>query len=352
MPAVSALAIAALVLLTQCGGPVEPPRSDGYSEFESVWQYLKAYSIYQDSSIYAGRIPDNPFSFSSIDAMMKAVGDTLYGDSYTRILSNASSATTQQYAAGTGPDVAAAAVNTVVALDTLTDSTVRISISSFEYGITYNEFVSVLPGVRTFPKVIIDLREDGGGDIEDAQLIVNAFLPAGTPYLWTRKRVYEVSSHTARTEGWVPWKTADVARPELTGKKIAVLMDHGSASASEIVIAALKDCRGATLVGVKSYGKGIGQIKLNRRDRPMLQITFLQMRRYIKNSSGTVVFDSSACEYHRQGITPDVPVTGTYEQQLLAAVRVHEPSAPRLRRLRKQAAVQTPVAGYRIIDAE
>jgi carboxyl-terminal processing protease len=241
-----------------------------------------------------------------------------------------------------------------VNIDTLTNSTVRISISSFEYGITYNEFISVLPGARTFPFVVIDLRGDGGGDIDDAMQIVNAFLPAGTSYLMARERAYDAGAHTARTINWRPWVTEDVARPELNGKKITVLMNSGSASASEILIAALKDCRGATLVGNRSYGKGIGQIKISRRGRQTIQITFLQMRRYIRNSSGVVVFDSSASEYHEKGIPPDVIATGTDAQQLLAAVRVNEPSISQLLRLRKTAVATTPtpVAGYRIVYEE
>ena len=118
-------------------------------------------------------------------------------------------------------------------------------------------------------------------------------------------------------------------------------MDGNSASASEILIAALKDCLGATLVGRRSYGKGIGQIKIFRRDRPGLQITFLQMQGVSKRIG----------EYHHRGIDPDIQTAGseTDAQVLLKAVQVHEPSATRLRSMRKEAVLPTPVAGFRTV---
>ena len=59
-----------------CAGPVNENAPD-YAEFESVWQYLKAYSIYQD------RITDDPFSFPTTEDLLESVADTLKGNNYT-----------------------------------------------------------------------------------------------------------------------------------------------------------------------------------------------------------------------------------------------------------------------------
>ena len=325
--------------MTGCIAPVNTTDSD-YIEYESIWQYLRAYCIYQDSSIYNGRIPDDPFSFRSPEALLKSVGDTLYGEHYTRY--TFTEIPVGDEVVGTARVDYAAGTAAVVTLDTLTDSTVRIVISSFEYGITYSQFLDALRGIKSFPNVVIDLRGNGGGDIDDATQIVNAFIPAGTPYLMARERTFKEETHSAYTLGWHPWKTKDVARQELKDKNVAVLMDGGSASASEILIAALKDCANAPLVGTRSYGKGIGQIKIVRRGRSDLQITFLQMR----GMSDRIGL------YHHRGIEPDVAVTDR-SQQLFEAVKVHEPSVKRLLTLDKRiSAPPTPVAGYRTIYEE
>ncbi|MBN1306722.1 MAG: hypothetical protein JXA18_02305 [Chitinispirillaceae bacterium] len=334
----SGAATSGLLLLVACIGTVDEGDTR-YSEMESVWQYLRVYSIYQDSSLYEGRIPADAFVYSDPVEMMNAVGDTLYGETYTcygtySFLNGWPSLRRQgrmRQSAATLPVLAA--------LDTLTDSTVRMTIISFDDGITYNEFIDLLPGVQPFPIVIVDLCGNGGGNIEEAQLVIDAFVPSGQSYIRAREREYDEEKRTARTLDWHPWKTKDLARLELKDKRITILMDNNSASASEILIAALKDCLGATLVGSRTYGKGIGQIEVRRRDRSGLKITFLQMRG-ISDRIG---------DYHRRGIEPDVPASGTEKEVLLAAVKVHEPSATSLRKLRKRTITPTPVAGYRVV---
>jgi C-terminal processing protease CtpA/Prc len=108
------------------------------------------------------------------------------------------------------------------------------------------------------------------------------------------------------------------------------------------MVAALKDVAGATIVGSRSYGKGIGQIKIVRRDRNALQITYLQLQGISKRIG----------DYHHKGIDPDIFVNGTNEQVLLKAVQVNEPSATSIRKLRKQVNAPSPVAGYRVVYEE
>ncbi len=347
-----------------CAGPVDENAPD-YSEFESVWQYLKVYSIYQD------RVPEDPFVFPTYCSLMHAIADTLYGRNYTIYNDadcNAQNMGNSVSLAGIPPgeDKPVSIGRTVglelrktVFFDSLTDSTACIRIKHFtqgdidydssgklvQYDYTSETFFEILSEVAPFPNVIIDLRANGGGAIDEATNIIDAFLPFGTPYILAREREYQVDTRTARTLEWHAWKTVETARFELRGKKIVILMDGNSASASEIVIAALKDGpTGATLVGTRSYGKGIGQIRLQRRDRPMLQITFLQLKG-ISERTGA---------YHHLGIEPDISAGGLSEEWLLTAVQVHEPGVTRLRTLQKQVSPTTAFvpAGYRTVYEE
>ncbi len=332
------LTYATVLLMTGCIGPIDE-NDILYSELESVWQYLKAYSIYQDSSIYEGRIPSDPFVYEEPAELMRTVCDTLYGEYYT--VYGVISSYRIGNACGTcgdGYQFYSSRLPAVI-LDTLTDSTVRISITSFDYGVTYSSLINILSGVSRFPFIVIDLRGNGGGDIDETKAIVDAFIPSGKGYIMAREREYDYDKRYACTVGWHAWKTKDLARPELSGKRYTVLMDRNSASASEILIAALKDCVNATLVGGRSFGKAIGQIKIYRRDRPGMQITFLQMRG-ISERIG---------DYHHKGIEPDVSVEGSEQEVLLTAVKVHEPSVTRLRRLRKENVSTSPVGAYRVI---
>lgn len=278
----------ALLFVVQCVGPVDTQSPD-LIEFESVWQYLKTYSIYQweDSS----RVPDDPFAYASPELLLQAVGDTLKGidNNYTRY----------EYYSVQRTDFAEAATEqiggTTVFLSKVTDSTVQIEITGFVAGITYNEFLEILPLVMPFSNIIVDLRGNGGGDIVETDSIIEAFLPAGMSYISARERSYNQETRVAQTKEWHFWKTVRSARLELAGKNIVILMNDGSASASEILIAALKDCANATLIGTRTYGKGIGQIELVRRDRRALKITFLQLRG-VSSRIGV---------YHRIGIVPD-----------------------------------------------
>jgi len=345
-------AVLTALLCASCFGPVDNDRGELYSELVSVWQYLRAYSIYQDSSIYEGRIPEDPFVFDSAAALMSAVADTLRGGNYTKwnvVGCVAEAAFLRDNVAA--KRLAFVAESITVSVDTLTDSTARIKIARFsegeyDYGIggrlfrwesTSASFAAALPAVRSFPNIVIDLWNNGGGSINAAQAIVSMFLAANTPYLNAREREYDSTSRTAKTIDWRPWVTKGSPREELLGKKVAIVMNEGSASSSEIVIAALRDCAGATLVGGRSYGKAIGQIKHFRRDRPVLQITYLQMRGLSERTG----------PYMRTGIAPDVVADKSHSEALLAAVRVNEPGITVLGTIAKRVEAVSPVQGYK-----
>lgn len=109
--------------------------------------------------------------------------------------------------------------------------------------------------------VIIDLRDNGGGLLDEAVGIVDLFVDAGV-IVRTRGRegvvLDEARAHRAGTERDLP---------------LVVLINKGSASASEIVAGALQDHGRAVLVGERSYGKGSVQAPFELQDGSMLKIT-------------------------------------------------------------------------------
>jgi len=94
--------------------------------------------------------------------------------------------------------------------------------------------------------IVFDLRGNGGGLVSQAQLIASMFLADG-PIVTTKGRA--VQTRTLNANG-----------PQVAGSlPTVVLVDGGTASASEIVAGALQDRKRATIVGVKTFGKGVFQ---------------------------------------------------------------------------------------------
>jgi carboxyl-terminal processing protease len=94
--------------------------------------------------------------------------------------------------------------------------------------------------------LVFDLRADGGGLVSEARLVASIFVPAGT-IVTTRGRTQPTVVLTA-AGGAIPAKVP-----------VVVLVDHNTASASEIVTAALQDHHRAVVVGTHTYGKGVFQ---------------------------------------------------------------------------------------------
>jgi carboxyl-terminal processing protease len=139
-------------------------------------------------------------------------------------------------------------------------------------------------GARGF---VFDLRRNGGGLVSEAQLIASAFLEHG-PIVTTRGRAVATQTLDALGDAVVP------------RAPLAVLVDHDTASASEIVTGALQDRHRATVVGTHTFGKGVFQQILDLSNGGALDITagqyFLPSGR---NLGGRGVHTGA-------GITPDV----------------------------------------------
>jgi carboxyl-terminal processing protease len=95
--------------------------------------------------------------------------------------------------------------------------------------------------------IVLDMRGNGGGAVDQALLVANCFLPEGTELASVRERTGPQEIYRA------------VRHPLTTTVPVAVLIDGGSASATEIVVGALQDHDRALVVGTTSYGKGLVQ---------------------------------------------------------------------------------------------
>ncbi len=95
--------------------------------------------------------------------------------------------------------------------------------------------------------IVFDLRSNGGGLVEEAQLIASIFLPRGAIVVSTRGRTQPSQILTAQGD------------PIPASVPMVVLVDNNTASASEIVTAALQDHHRATTVGTHTFGKGVFQ---------------------------------------------------------------------------------------------
>jgi carboxyl-terminal processing protease len=112
-------------------------------------------------------------------------------------------------------------------------------------------------GAKVF---VLDLRDNGGGLVSEAQLIASAFLKDG-PIVTTRGRA--VKEQTLRATG----------DPVVPKAPLAVLVNGDTASASEIVTGALQDRDRATVVGTETFGKGVFQEVLELSNGGALDIT-------------------------------------------------------------------------------
>ncbi len=134
-------------------------------------------------------------------------------------------------------------------------------------------------------KLVIDLRGNPGGYLDSAVDIASHFLSKGATI------VTEDSGGNEPNNVHTSFGYADVP----TGTKLAVLIDGGSASASEILAGALQDSHTATLIGTKSFGKGSVQTLLDL-DGGSLKVT---VARWITPAGHWIMGN---------GVTPDITV--------------------------------------------
>lgn len=132
--------------------------------------------------------------------------------------------------------------------------------------------------------LLLDLRANGGGLLEEAVLSASVFLPEGE----------EVVSTRSRTQGERVYETQGGNLPRMP---VVVLIDRGTASAAEILAAALADDAGAPIVGTRSFGKGVFQQEVALSNGGALKLTIGEY------------FTPDGVNLAGKGIQPDVRAT-------------------------------------------
>lgn len=157
-----------------------------------------------------------------------------------------------------------------------------IGLTQFEEN-TAEDFTKALKAASDKKGLILDLRGNPGGILEAAVAISDQLLPKADIVSAKDNRKKEVFHYTSDEESW--------------NKPIVVLVNGGSASASEIVAGALKDNKAATLVGEKTYGKGVVQTLVPLPGGGGIKLTTSEY------------FTPSGVSIQDKGIEPDVKVS-------------------------------------------
>ena len=128
---------------------------------------------------------------------------------------------------------------------------------------TYKEFIAALADLKAqgAASFIVDLRENSGGYMEQAIRMANEFLSRGELIVYSEGRAYPRYEATANGSG----RFKDVP--------LVVLIDNFSASASEIFAGAMQDNDRATIVGRRSFGKGLVQQQMPFDDGSAVRLT-------------------------------------------------------------------------------
>lgn len=130
-------------------------------------------------------------------------------------------------------------------------------------GTSYQELISAISGLKDqgMKKLILDIRGNGGGLLDQAIIIANEFLPKDKMIVYTQNR-----------EGQKDIKYSD-GQGSFTEEELVVLIDENSASASEILAGALQDNDRGTIIGRRSFGKGLVQGQFPFPDGSALRLT-------------------------------------------------------------------------------
>lgn len=151
-------------------------------------------------------------------------------------------------------------------------------------------------GMQAF---VLDLRNNPGGLLDSAVAVCGEFLPEGTVVVTTEGRI--------ASQNPPPYRT-----PARNGKKprrypVAVLINHGSASAAEITAGALQDLKRAIVVGTTSFGKGSVQSILPMKNGAAMRLT---TAKYYTPSHRTI---------HEHGVEPNIVSVLTTDEEMKVA---------------------------------
>lgn len=153
-------------------------------------------------------------------------------------------------------------VNSVDAAYMLDTTTGYIRISSWGDN-TYGDFLAAMAslGAKGMKNLVVDLRGNLGGYLQAAVNVANEFLPKDRLIVYTKGRRFNQEQYKSNGRG------------TYQHLPLVVLVDETSASASEIFAGAMQDNDRATIIGRRSFGKGLVQVPIEFRDGSMVRLT-------------------------------------------------------------------------------
>jgi carboxyl-terminal processing protease len=128
---------------------------------------------------------------------------------------------------------------------------------------TYREFMETLMALKDkgMAKLVLDLRGNGGGVLDEAAEIADEFLAGDKLITYTEGKHVPKKEYRCKRTG------------QFETQPLVLLADEGTASASEILIGALQDWDRATVIGRRSFGKGLVQEQFELSDNSALRLT-------------------------------------------------------------------------------
>ncbi|HQV50930.1 MAG: S41 family peptidase [Flavobacteriales bacterium] len=170
---------------------------------------------------------------------------------------------------------------------------------------THEEFLAAAEELtkQGMKRLVLDLRGNGGGFLNSAILLADEFLPDGNTIVYTQGRNSPRRDITATRDG------------SYEKLPLAVLIDEGSASASEIIAGAIQDNDRGAIVGRRSFGKGLVQEHVDLPDHSAVRLT---TARYYTPSGRSIQ------KPYGKGIDYEDDFTARYEHgELLSADSIH-----------------------------
>ena len=161
--------------------------------------------------------------------------------------------------------------------------------------VTYREFMESLEALKKagLQKLILDLRGNGGGILDEAVEIADEFLEGDKLITYTEGKHVDKKEYRCRRNG------------QFEKGALIVLADEGSASASEVLIGALQDWDRATIIGRRTFGKGLVQEQFDLSDKSALRLTvsryFTPVGRSIQrpySNGGKAYYNEISNRYH------------------------------------------------------
>ena len=305
-----------------CLNEITSPSLIDELETDRAWQFLHRFSIYTDRIVSQkeAQVLGSPQNVAlKINDTLRLTGSshvtffTYYSDDWRDIYNMNFPIKEDAHAPYSNSKSRVSAESYDLYCEKLSDSILYVLIPTFMTNV--DEQMRNCPLINdAISSVILDLRWNGGGYVNVCTTMVDIILPQKTPYLKTLYRNDKIPDHTAEPKvDTVMWTTSNNQPTKWEGKKYAILMNGYSASASEILIAGVRDnLPNCYTVGTSTFGKAIGQshFYFNTTSGGGMSITSLSF--YRKNGG----------DYHHVGIAPDSTIKKTDRygtNQLIAA---------------------------------